>query len=101
LSPGRVAFLGYNHPVDDDSSDGERERDPKDPRVVFGGRHRERGPAKFVYTYADIARAAGVAPKTARNAAVRGKRGVDPELDPRSLESVVAFIARRRAPVPG
>lgn len=60
----------------------------ENPRLTLR-RHRERGPKAFAYTYADIARAAGVQPQTVR-VAVSEKR-----LDPASLESVVAFVAER------
>jgi len=53
--------------------------------------HRERGPMRFSYTYADIARAAGVSARTARNAAC----GDQPELDPQSLKSVVDYVMSR------
>lgn len=65
-------------------------RHPKDPREVWKGRHRERGEARFSFTYSDIARAAGVSKKTVQNAASRG------EVDPDDLESVIAFVVNRR-----
>jgi hypothetical protein len=68
------------------------DRKPTDPRVVFAGRHRERGPkALLVVTYPAIARATGLTVGTVKNAVTRG------ELDTTDLESIVAFIHRRRA----
>ncbi len=83
------------------------DRKETDPRVAWPG-HRERGP-KLIgrvlrvtrrgrrrrgFTYQDVAEAAGVSLGTVRNAASRrGGRG--PELDVESLESVVAYVARR------
>lgn len=64
---------------------------PKDPRVVFAGRHRERGRAKYSFTYEDIARVSNVSVKTVRNSAVHRA-----ELDPHDLESVIRFVLRRR-----
>jgi hypothetical protein len=72
----------------------EDERNPKDPRVVFAGSHRERGRAKYTFTYEDIATAAGVSLKTVRNAA--SKHEGHAELDPRDLESVIRFVLKRR-----
>jgi hypothetical protein len=73
----------------------EDERNPKDPRVVFAGSHRERGRAKYTFTYEDIATAAGVSLKTVRNAAAKHEGHA--ELDPRDLESVIRFVLRRRS----
>lgn len=70
------------------------ERNPKDPRVVFAGSHRERGRAKYKFTYEDIAATAGVSLKTVRNAAAKHEGHA--ELDPRDLESVIRFVLKRR-----
>ncbi len=64
---------------------------PKDPRVVHKGRHRERGDARFSFTYADIARCAGIAKKTAQNAAALNR------FDPENLDSVISFVLAHRA----
>jgi hypothetical protein len=70
-------------------------RNTKDPRVAFPN-HRERGCTPYRYTYEDIARCAGVSVRTVRGAASR-RGDKAPSLDPRSLESVVAFVERRRS----
>lgn len=82
-----MTFVEYNHPMED-------ERNPKDPRVVFAGSHRERGRAKYTFTCEDIAAAAGVSLKTVRNAAAKHEGRA--ELDPRDLESVIRFVLKRR-----
>lgn len=69
----------------------EQSPNPKDPRVVFAGRHRERGRAKYSFTYEDLARVANVSVKTVRNAAVHHA-----DLDPHDLESIIGFVLRRR-----
>lgn len=86
--PADGTLVSYNRPMSEGA------QNLKDPRVVFAGKHRERGPAKYTFTYLDIANAANVSAKTVRNAVAR--TGGEAELDPRDLESVVRFIVRRR-----
>jgi hypothetical protein len=64
-----------------------------DPRLNPG--HRERGPARFTFTYQDIADLTGMTVAAVRNAASATKR-VPAELNPRDLASVVRFIVARQ-----
>lgn len=64
-----------------------------DPRV--NPRHRERGPARFTFTYQDIADLTGMTVAAVRNAASATKRGAA-ELNPRDLASVVRFVVARQ-----
>jgi hypothetical protein len=64
---------------------------PADPRVRLS-RHRERGPKKFFYTYADIARICGLSVASVQTYASRG------DFEPGDLESVIAFVVARRRP---
>lgn len=59
------------------------------PRLVLKN-HRERGPKKWSFTYADIAKACGITEKTVRNAAA----GKSPKIDMTDLVSVYRFIAK-------
>lgn len=63
----------------------------ENPRVVLKN-HRERGPKKWSFTYADIAKACGITAKTVRNAAA----GKSPELDMTDLKSLVRFVAKHK-----
>jgi hypothetical protein len=66
-------------------------RHEQDPRVVFGRKHRERGPIRFSYTYKDISRLTGVKVNTIRQHVNRGR------LDPTRLESVISYVNECRA----
>ena len=61
----------------------------KDPRN--NPNHRERGPKRFSFTYADVARATGLSQRTARALAQRGA------YDPNDLRSLAAFIHSRQS----
>ena len=59
------------------------------PRDYFP-QHRERGPKRFEYTYADLADALGMTEVAVRQAVSRGK------FDPHSLPSICHFWAHHR-----
>ena len=59
------------------------------PRVVFGSKHRERGPKRFIFTYADFASFFGMTEGAVSKAVSRG------DFDPSDLGSIVDFYQRR------
>lgn len=61
------------------------------PREQHKGKHRERGPKKFTFTYADIAKACGLKVNTVREYAQRK----DGPIDMTEFESVIRFCADR------
>lgn len=62
-------------------------RPGQDPRDAFPNHH-ERGPKRWMYTYADIARAAGLSVGTVKNYKKLGR------FDPADLASVARLICR-------
>ena len=59
------------------------------PRDQFGRRHNERGPAKYVFTYNELAELVGMKVRSVHNAKGRG------EFDPQDIGSVIRWAALR------
>lgn len=68
-----------------------------DPRTILRGEHRERGPRRYHYTAPAVAELAGAPLSAVRRAAAKPRDGATPQLDLRSLASVVSWVCRQRA----
>ncbi len=67
------------------------------PRTALAGEHRERGPRRYHYTAPQVAALAGAPLSAVRRAITRPPCGAEPQLDLRSLGSVIAWVCRQRA----